>query len=87
MTARARNLIAKATPTPRLSDNTVAAGFVAALAELAVVTMAPIAGEMRRILDDRAYVDGVLSDGGERARTLAEATMRDVRAIIGLLQD
>lgn len=36
MTARARNLIAKATPTPRLSDNTVAAGFVAALAELAV---------------------------------------------------
>jgi len=61
--------------------------FKPALAELAVVTMAPIAEEMRRISADRAYVDSVLRDGGNRARALAEATMRDVRSIIGLLQD
>ncbi|RWI06088.1 MAG: tryptophan--tRNA ligase, partial [Mesorhizobium sp.] len=36
--------------------------------------------------DDRAYVDAVLRDGGERAGTLAEATMKTVRDIIGLLQ-
>ena len=35
---------------------------------------------------DTAYVDGVLRDGGEKAGTLAEATMKDVRSIIGLLQ-
>jgi tryptophanyl-tRNA synthetase len=61
--------------------------FKPALAELAVEKMAPVAEEMRRISADHAYVDGVLRDGGERAGRLAEATMRDVRAIIGLLQD
>jgi tryptophanyl-tRNA synthetase len=61
--------------------------FKPALADLAVDKLAPIAGEMRRISADRAYVDGVLRDGGARARTLAEATMKDVREIIGLLAD
>jgi len=61
--------------------------FKTALADLAVEKLAPIAGEMRRISSDRAYVDAVLKDGGERAGKLAEATMKDVRNIIGLLQD
>jgi tryptophanyl-tRNA synthetase len=61
--------------------------FKPALADLAVEKLAPIAGEMRRISTDRAYVDSVLADGGQRARVLAEATMRTVRDIIGLLQD
>ena len=61
--------------------------FKPALADLAVVKMAPVAEEMRRIMADPAYVDGVLRDGGERAGALAEATMKDVRSIIGLLQD
>ena len=61
--------------------------FKPALADLAVEKLAPVAGEMRRIMADTAYVDGVLRDGGERAGALAEATMRDVRSIIGLLQD
>jgi tryptophanyl-tRNA synthetase len=60
--------------------------FKPALADLAVEKLAPIAGEMRRISDDRAYVDAVLRDGGERAGVLAEATMKTVRDIIGLLQ-
>ena len=60
--------------------------FKPALADLAVEKLAPIAGEMRRIVGDRAYVDAVLRDGGERAGVLAEATMKTVRDIIGLLQ-
>ena len=60
--------------------------FKPALADLAVDKMAPVAGEMRRISADTAYVDGVLRNGGERAGVLAEATMKDVRDIIGLLQ-
>ena len=40
---------------------------------------------MRRISQDTAYVDSVLRDGGERAGVLAEATMKDVRDIVGLL--
>ncbi|BCH20474.1 tryptophan--tRNA ligase [Mesorhizobium sp. L-8-10] len=61
--------------------------FKPALAELAVERLAPIAGEMRRISADPAYVDGVLRDGAARAGVLAEATMKTVREIIGLLGD
>ncbi|MEZ5809894.1 MAG: tryptophan--tRNA ligase [Rhizobiaceae bacterium] len=61
--------------------------FKPALAELAVEKLAPVADEMRRISADPAYVDGVLSAGGEQAGALAEATMKDVREIIGLLSD
>jgi tryptophanyl-tRNA synthetase len=38
---------------------------------------------MRRISADPAYVDAVLRKGGERARELAETTMKGVRDIIG----
>jgi tryptophanyl-tRNA synthetase len=58
--------------------------FKPALADLAVEKLAPIAGEMRRIAADQAFVDSVLRNGAERARALAEPTMRDVRAILGL---
>jgi len=59
--------------------------FKPALADLAVDRLAPIADEMRRINADTAYVDGALRDGGARAGERAEATMRSVREIIGLL--
>ena len=59
--------------------------FKPALADLAVEKLAPVAGEMRRISADQAYVDSVLKDGGQRAGALAEATMKDVRRIVGLL--
>jgi tryptophanyl-tRNA synthetase len=59
--------------------------FKPALADLAVEKLAPIAGEMRRISADTAHVDAVLKDGGERAGVLAEATMKSVREIVGLL--
>ncbi|MGD9914026.1 MAG: tryptophan--tRNA ligase [Rhizobiaceae bacterium] len=60
--------------------------FKPALADLAVEKLAPIAGEMRRISADPAYIDSVLRHGGERAGAQAEATMKTVRDIVGLLQ-
>lgn len=59
--------------------------FKPALADLAVEKLGPIAGEMRRISAEQAYVDAVLRDGGERASLRAEATMKSVREIIGLV--
>ncbi|HEV7254989.1 MAG TPA: tryptophan--tRNA ligase [Mesorhizobium sp.] len=59
--------------------------FKPALADLAVEKLAPVATEMRRIAADQAYVDSVLREGAARARVLAESTMKDVRAIVGLL--
>jgi tryptophanyl-tRNA synthetase len=61
--------------------------FKPALADLAVEKLAPMASEMRRLMADPGHIDAVLGEGGARARGLAEATMKTVRDIIGLLQD
>src|SRR5690606_30256164 len=49
--------------------------FKPALADLAVAQLAPMAGEMRRLIDDPETIDAILRDGAERAREIAEATM------------
>jgi tryptophanyl-tRNA synthetase len=59
--------------------------FKPALADLAVAVLAPMAGEMRRLLADPATIDGILAQGAERARPIAEATMKDVRRIVGFI--
>ncbi len=59
--------------------------FKPLLAELAVEKLAPIAGEMRRLIADPGHIDAVLGDGAERAAALAEPIMRDVKDIVGLL--
>jgi tryptophanyl-tRNA synthetase len=59
--------------------------FKPALAELAVTVLAPITGEMQRLMDDPSHIDAILKDGSERANVIARNTMRDVREIIGFL--
>jgi tryptophanyl-tRNA synthetase len=60
--------------------------FKPALAELAVARMAPIAGEMRRLLADPAYIDSVLADGAERARSIAQETIDNVKDVVGFVR-
>ena len=60
--------------------------FKAALVDLAVAKLSPIAGEMKRLTQDPAHIDAILADGSDRARVLADATMRGVRDIVGFVQ-
>ncbi|WP_438750559.1 tryptophan--tRNA ligase [Pararhizobium sp. O133] len=60
--------------------------FKPALVDLSVNVLAPISGEMRRLMDDTTHIDAILRDGGERARARAEVTMKQVREIVGFLQ-
>jgi tryptophanyl-tRNA synthetase len=60
--------------------------FKPALADLAVSVLAPIAGEMRRMVGDRGEMDRILRDGAARARALAEPVMADVRRIVGFVR-
>ncbi len=69
----------------RLHGGSQFSTFKAALSDLAVERLAPIAGEMRRLQADPGYIDGVLRAGAERADGIARATIRDVKAIVGLL--
>ncbi|MHB1110025.1 MAG: tryptophan--tRNA ligase [Devosia sp.] len=56
------------------------------LADLAVSVLSPIAREMRRLVGDRAEMDRILRDGADRARTLAEANMKEIRQIVGFVR-
>ena len=60
--------------------------FKPALADLAVSVLAPMAGEMQRLIDDPETIDAVLRDGADRARGLAEETMKEVRRIVGFIR-
>ncbi|HEY8594105.1 MAG TPA: tryptophan--tRNA ligase [Devosiaceae bacterium] len=60
--------------------------FKPALAELAVEVLAPMASEVRILLDNTDEIDRVLRDGADRARVLAEQTMVKVRDIIGFVR-
>jgi tryptophanyl-tRNA synthetase len=60
--------------------------FKPALAELAVSKLAPIDAEMRGLLEDHTYIDGVLADGAERARAIAGPIMHQIRDVVGLLR-
>ena len=60
--------------------------FKPALAELAVEVLAPIAGEMRRLVDDPGEMDRILRDGADRARAIAQPVMDDVRRIVGFVR-
>ena len=60
-------------------------GFKAALADLAVARLAPIAGEMRRLLADVSHIDAILAQGAERAAVIAAPVMADVKDIVGFV--
>lgn len=60
--------------------------FKAALVDLSVEKLGPIGAEMKRIVDDRAYIDSVLADGSARAQVMAAETMKAVKDIVGLVR-
>jgi len=60
--------------------------FKPALADLAVTRLAPIAGEMRRLMADPAEIDRILAAGAERAEAIASVTIDEVKDIVGLVR-
>ncbi|QDL99812.1 tryptophan--tRNA ligase [Rhodopseudomonas palustris] len=60
--------------------------FKSNLVDLAVAKLSPIAGEMKRLSADHAYVDSVLADGSDRARAIAAETMVAVKDIMGMVR-
>ncbi|MGF1621435.1 MAG: tryptophan--tRNA ligase [Rhodomicrobiaceae bacterium] len=60
--------------------------FKPALVELAVDKLAPVAADMKRLSEDRAYIDKVLANGAARAREIAAGHLRAVKDIVGFIQ-
>lgn len=58
--------------------------FKQAVGEAVVSVLAPIRNEYERILADKAYLNGVLDEGAEKAAQMANKTLRRARKKIGL---
>jgi len=62
------------------------AQFKGALADLAVEKLAPLAAEMRRLMQHADYIDEVLRSGAERASHIAERNLAEIEGLVGLLK-
>ena len=60
--------------------------FKRELADVAVEMLGPIGTEMQRLMDDPAYVDGVLRDGAARAAALAQPVLDEAKGVVGFLR-
>jgi tryptophanyl-tRNA synthetase len=61
-------------------------GFKNSLVELCVEKLSPIASEMKRLVADPGHVDAILVDGADRARAIADETMKLTRDIVGFVR-
>ena len=59
--------------------------FKPALADLAVDKLAPISGEMARLMQDKAEIDRILAAGAERARAIAHPILQKTYKIVGMV--
>ncbi len=62
------------------------ADFKRGLTEVAVDHLGPITAEMRRLMADPGYVDGILRRGGERAREMSAPVIQEVYDVVGFLR-
>ncbi|HEY0419849.1 MAG TPA: tryptophan--tRNA ligase, partial [Acetobacteraceae bacterium] len=60
--------------------------FKQSLADLLVSILLPIANETRRLLDDRATLDGILREGSQRAAAIAEPICAEAERLVGFLK-
>jgi tryptophanyl-tRNA synthetase len=59
--------------------------FKPALADLVVDKMAPIGEAMRQLEGDADYLDAVLREGAQKAAKIADATIAEVKSIVGFI--
>lgn len=91
--AEARNLIGIYAAISGLSRDDICAryegqgfaDFKRDLIDVAVDHIAPITGEMSRLMNDPAEIDRILATGGERANALAQPILKEIKGIIGYL--
>jgi tryptophanyl-tRNA synthetase len=60
--------------------------FKGALADVAVAVLGPIGAEMKRLMADPGYVDGVLRKGADKAGAMAASHLREVQDLVGFLR-
>jgi len=59
--------------------------FKPMLADLAVAKLAPISGEMGRLMQDTSEIDRILAGGADRARSIAAPILKKTYEIVGMV--
>ena len=55
------------------------------LAEILIEEIVPIGNEIKKLLDDKSHLKEVLNKGSEKANTIAEENLKNIRDIVGLI--
>jgi tryptophanyl-tRNA synthetase len=66
-------------------ENKNYAEFKKLLIELLSISLEPIRKKRKELLEEKTYINEVLEEGAEKARAIAQATMKKVRKKIGLM--
>ena len=59
--------------------------FKEELAEVAAEALSPISNEMKKLQSDKSYLDKILKDGAEKAASIAEKNLKEVKDVVGFL--
>ena len=55
------------------------------LTEILIGEIVPVGKEIKKLLDDKAYLKGILKKGSEKANIIAEENLKNIRDIVGLI--
>ena len=55
------------------------------LAEILIEEITPVGREIKKLLDDKAHLKGILNKGSEKANIIAEENLKNIREIVGLI--
>lgn len=62
------------------------AEFKKDLAELSVEVLGPITDEMRRLMDEKSFIDDILKQGAEKADEISRPILEEVHEIVGFIR-
>jgi len=57
--------------------------FKEKLSEILIEKIAPISNEIKKLLNDEKYLDGILLDGSQKADKIASKKMREIKELVG----
>ena len=55
------------------------------LAEILIEEIVPVGKEIKKLLDDKSHLHGILKKGSEKANIIAEENLKNIRDIVGLI--
>jgi tryptophanyl-tRNA synthetase len=55
------------------------------LSEILIQEITPVGNEIKKLLDDKSHLKGILNKGSEKANIIAEENLKNIRDIVGLI--